>query len=71
MDYERELQVVYEIKYGSDDFESDSVRSPFGDDMAYTNLTLLEPTINATSSVVSDSDSSSESNTFVSIVTSP
>lgn len=56
MDYELELQVVYDIKFGSNDTESESVRCPFGDDMAYTKLTLLEP--HPTSSVVSDSESS-------------
>ena len=71
MDYERELQVVYEIKYGSNDFESESDRCPFGDNMAYTNLTLLEPNIHPTSSLVTDSDSGSDNDNLSSEDRSP
>lgn len=71
MAYEKELQVVYEIKYGSDDFESESNRCPFGDDNAYTNLTLLEPNILPTSSVITCSDSGSDHDTHFGEAPSP
>ena len=58
MDYEMELQVVYDIKFGTNDFDSASVRCPLGDDMAYTKLKLLEP--HPKTSLVSDSKSGSE-----------